>query len=134
MLIGELASRGGVTAKTLRFYEKIGVLPEPVRTPAGYRQYSEDSLDRLAFIHAAQAAGLTLAEVRTIITIRDGGSAPCSHVVELLDAKAAALTRQLTELRKLERELVRLRERAVSLDPAACDPRSVCEVLLPAAR
>lgn len=134
MLIGELAARGGVTTKTLRFYEKIGVLPEPARTPAGYRQYGEDSLDRLSFIRAAQAAGLTLAEIRTVIAIRDGGSAPCTHVVELLDAKAEVLSRQLAELRILARELDRLRRRAVGVDPSACDPRNVCEVLLPTLR
>ena len=131
MLIGELATRAGVSAKTLRFYEEAGVLSAPDRTTGGYRDYGADAVDRLAFIHAAQAAGLTLAEIRTVITIRDGGSAPCSHVIELLDAKAGAVTRQLVELRRLKRELERLREQAVSVDPAACHPRSVCEVLLP---
>lgn len=131
MLIGELAARGGVTAKTLRFYEEAGVLPVPHRTPGGYRDYPEDAVNRLAFIHASQAAGLTLAEIRTVIAVRDGGGAPCAHVVELLDAKAGAVRRQLAELRLLERELDRLREQAVAVDPAACRPRSVCEVLLP---
>jgi hypothetical protein len=65
------------------------------------------------------------------MTIRGGGSAPCSHVVELLDAKAAAVTEQLAELRKLKGELDRLRQQAAGVDPAACDPRSVCEVLHP---
>ncbi len=131
MLIGELATRVGVSAKTLRFYEEAGVLPAPDRTTGGYRDYGADAVDRLAFIHAAQASGLTLAEIRTVITIRDGGSAPCSHVIELLDAKANAVTRQLVELRRLKRELDRLREQAAAVDPAACHPRSVCEVLLP---
>lgn len=132
MLIGELAARGGVTAKTLRFYEEAGVLPAPERTPGGYRDYGTDAIDRLDFIHAAQAAGLTLAEIRAVITIRDGGSAPCAHVLELLDAKASAVKRQLTELRLLGRELDRLRRKAAAVDPAVCDSRSVCEVLLPA--
>jgi len=64
MLIGELAAKTGMTAKALRFYEQAGVLPEPARTPAGYRDYDPAALDRLAFVRAAQAAGLTLAEVR----------------------------------------------------------------------
>ncbi len=129
MLIGELAARTGVPAKTLRFYEDAGVLPEPARTPAGYRVYGEEAVDRLAFIRSAQAAALTLAEIRTVIGIRDGGSAPCAHVVEVLDEKAATVTRQLAELRALKRELDRLRASARRIDPSSCDPGSVCVVL-----
>ena len=129
LLIGELAARTGVPAKTLRFYEDAGVLPEPARTPAGYRVYGEEAVDRLAFIRSAQAAALTLAEIRTVIGIRDGGSAPCAHVVEVLDEKSATVTRQLAELRALKRELDRLRASARGIDPSSCDPGSVCEVL-----
>ena len=131
MLIGELSQRSGVPTKTLRFYEDAGVLPPPGRTASGYRDYDADALDRLAFLRSAQAAGLTLAEIRGVIAIRDGGSSPCSHVVELLDAKAAAVTQQLAELRKLKRELDRLRDQAAAMDALACDPRSVCQVLHP---
>lgn len=131
MLIGALASRAGVTRKALRFYEEAGVLPEPSRTASGYRDYPDDAVDRLAFIHAARAAGLTLAEIRTIISIRDDGDAPCAHVVGLLDAKASAVSRQLAQLEDLKVELDRLRERAAGVDPAGCDPRRVCDVLTP---
>lgn len=131
MLIGELSRRSGVPAKTLRFYEDAGVLPEPSRTAGGYRDYAEDALDRLAFIRSAQAAGLTLAEVRRVVAIREGGTPPCSHVVALLEAKAAEVDRQMAELRTLKRELTRLRDRADAVDPAACDSRRVCEVLSP---
>lgn len=130
MLIGEVAERSGVTAKTLRFYEDAGVLSPPGRTPSGYRDYDDSALERLAFIRAAQAAGLTLAEIRDVIAIREGGRAPCSHVRELLDAKAAAATRQITELRRLKGELDRLRARATEVDPSTCRPGSVCAVLL----
>ncbi len=61
MRIGELAARSGLTAKTIRFYEQAGVLPEPARQPSGYRSYDDTALDRLRFVRAAQAAGLTLA-------------------------------------------------------------------------
>lgn len=131
VLIGSLSKRSGFPAKTLRFYEEVGVLPAPARTAGGYRDYDDRALDRLAFIRSAQAAGLTLAEIRGVIAIRDDGRAPCSHVAELLAAKAAAVTRQIAELRKLKGELHRLREQAAAVDPTACHPRSVCQVLLP---
>ncbi|MFP5333452.1 MAG: MerR family transcriptional regulator, partial [Acidimicrobiia bacterium] len=72
MLIGELARQTGVASRTLRFYEDQDLLPPPDRTPAGYRTYPERAADRVRFIKDAQAAGFTLAEIREILTIRDG--------------------------------------------------------------
>lgn len=131
MLIGELARRSGVPAKTIRYYEDIEILPPPRRTPGGYRDYDETALDRLAFVRAAQAASLTLAEIGKVVALRDRGVAPCSHVVAVLDAKAEAVSRQIASLRSLKADLTRLREQAGGIDPADCDPRSVCEVLVP---
>jgi MerR family transcriptional regulator, copper efflux regulator len=133
MLIGELARRSGVPAKTLRFYEDAGVLPAPARTQGGYRDYGEDVLGLLAFARAAQSAGLSLAEIRGVIAVRDGGVPPCSHVTALLDAKADEVAAKIAELRGLQRELSRLRAAAADVDAATCDPSRVCEVLLPAA-
>ncbi len=124
MLIGELAARAGVTPKTLRFYEHAGVLPPPARTLNGDRNYGEDALDRLTFMRSAQAAGLTLAEIRDVIALRDQGSAPCAHVGELLDQKAQAVSKQIADLRALKSELDRLSHPAHATDPATCDPRS----------
>lgn len=131
MLIGELSERSGVPARTLRFYEEAGVLAEPDRTANGYRDYDEGAVGRLEFVRAAQAADLTLAEIRTVVGIRTSGGVPCAHVVALLDDKAADVARRLEELRALQGDLDRLRARAAGLDPAACDPRSVCAVLSP---
>lgn len=131
MLIGELARRSGVPAKTLRFYEEAGVLPQPERTGSGYRDYDEAVLDRLAFVRAAQAAGLTLAEIRDVIGLRDDGFPPCSHVAALIETKAEAVARQIQDLRSLQRELERLSVRARELDPASCDPLRVCDLLAP---
>lgn len=105
------------------------MLPEPARTGGGYRDYDGVALERLAFVRSAQAAGLTVAEIRGVIAIRDDGRSPCSHVLDLLDAKSAAVTRQLAELRSLKRELNRLKERARAFDANACDERSICQLL-----
>ena len=129
MRIGELAARSGRTAKTIRFYESAGVLPAPARRPSGYREYEESAVDRLTFVKAAQAAGLTLAEIRDIIVARDGSGAPCEHVVALLDTHAADLDRRIAELTALREQVQRLRSRARTLDPATCSPAAVCQVI-----
>ena len=95
MRIGELAAAAGTTTKTLRFYEEQGLLPQAPRTPAGYRDYGPNTASRIAFIHRGQAAGLTLAQVRQILDIRDDGQAPCGHVQDLLDSRLADLDEQI---------------------------------------
>lgn len=68
MRIGELAERAGVSAKAIRYYEQIGILTPPERDASGYRAFGEAALGRLGFVRAAQALGLTLGEIRQIIT------------------------------------------------------------------
>ena len=80
MQIGELGEQLGVNPKTIRYYESIGLLPEPARSSSGYRVYDETDAERLGFIRAAQRRGLALDEVREILALRDGGQAPCDYV------------------------------------------------------
>lgn len=129
MRIGELATKAGLTAKTIRFYETAGVLSEPERQLSGYRDYDDSALARLRFVKAAQAAGLTLAEIRQVIAVRDLSGPPCRHVADLLDAHAADLDRRITELTALREEVRRLRDRADGLDPSRCDDAAVCHVI-----
>jgi MerR family copper efflux transcriptional regulator len=134
MRIGEFAERAGVTAKTLRYYERIGLLPEPSRSASGYRDYESAVLDRLGFIRAAAAVGLSLGEIRQVVALRDRGQAPCSHVYELLRRRAAEVDGRIAELQRLSRDLKALTKRARRLNPADCEPRSVCHLISPSAR
>jgi DNA-binding transcriptional MerR regulator len=129
MRIGELAAATGVSAKTIRYYEDIGILAPPLRTASDYRTYDESSVGRLAFIRAAQAVGLTLGEIRGIVALRDRGETPCAHVLELIAARAAEVDQRITELQQLRADLDRLAARARQLDPADCDPRRVCHLI-----
>ncbi len=114
MRIGELAATAGVSAKTIRYYEAMGLLPPPARTVAGYRLYGPADRERLRFIRTARDLGLSLAEIRAILELRDGGQPPCTHVRELLNRKIAAIDAQLRALTAWRRELVRLRDAAVA--------------------
>ena len=129
MRIGEVARRGGVTTKAIRFYEQAGVMVPPVRLASGYRDYDDAAVDRLAFVKAAQAAGLTLAEIRDVIAARDASGSPCEHLRRLLDTHAAALDERILELARLRREVEHLRRRAATLDPAACTDAAVCHLI-----
>jgi hypothetical protein len=80
----------------------------------------------------AQAAGLTLSEIRAIVEIRNDGTAPCTHVDALLVAKLADIERRRQELAALEADLTRLVDRSRMLDPADCTRGDICHILQPA--
>ncbi len=110
--IGELAAELGMNPRTLRYYEAIGLLPPPRRTPSGYRLYGAAERERLRFIRRARAIGLSLSEIREILQLRDAGRRPCAHVLTMLDRKIALLDRQIRALEAFRRELQALRRRA----------------------
>jgi len=129
MLIGEVARRSEISAKTLRYYEDVGLLDPPARSASGYRHYDDTVLDRLAFIRSAQALGLSLGEIRGIVGLRDNGETPCGHVLDLLRARANDIDRTIRDLTALQAELHRLVDRAETLDAATCSPRRVCHLI-----
>lgn len=129
MLIGELADAVGVTPQTIRFYERKGLLPHAPRGANGYRSYDESTEPRLRFITVAQAAGLTLAEIGSIIDLRDHGTVPCAHVAELIDNKLSDVRARIAQLTALQAELETLTTRSHQLDPADCNDEDICHIL-----
>lgn len=129
MRIGALAATAGLTTKTIRFYEHAGLLAPPPRTGAGYRDYPPETATRLAFIRDAQAAGLTLAEIRSILGIRDGGHPPCQHVTDLIDQHLAQVDERIAELTHTRVALTDLQRRAAATDPADCHDADICTIL-----
>lgn len=129
MLIGELADAVGGTSQAIRFYERRGLLPDAARGANGYRVYDGSTLNRLRFINEAQAPGLTLADIRSIIDLRDEGTVPCAHVVTLIDSKLADVRTRIRQLAALQAELETLLERSRLLDPADCEEDDICHVL-----
>ena len=129
MKIGELAERAGTSVKTIRYYDRVGVLQPEVRSEAGYRLYGDDALERYRFVRAAQAVGLHLGEIREILALRNRGETPCGYVVELMGRRADELDARIGELVILRDELRHLTKRAATLDPRRCDPKLVCHVI-----
>src|SRR5829696_3941231 len=98
MLIGELARSCGVPTRTIRYYERLGVLPPALRTPAGYRDYLPDALDALAFVRACKAIGFTLHEVAELVAAKDGQESPCAQLVDLVEHRAEEVERRILDL------------------------------------
>lgn len=124
--IGALAADLNLNPKTIRYYEQIGLLPEPRRTPSGYRLYGAADRDRLTFIAKAKAVGLTLDQIRQIITLRGSGTCPCHHVLNLIDHNIAAIDAQLHALAALRQELSAIKEATPSRPP---EDSAVCGII-----
>jgi DNA-binding transcriptional MerR regulator len=129
MTIGELARQANVNPRTLRYYERIGLLVPSARTDAGYRLYTERDAARLAFIRRAQVLGLSLTEITEIIAIREAGSAPCRHVRAVAQAKVALIDERITELQALREELTRLAARAEAVADICANDSSTCRAV-----
>ncbi len=129
MRIGELATSAGVPTKTIRYYEDIGVLPSAERSPNGYRIYGDEAVDRLRFIRDAQATGLTLNEIASVLELRGRGESTCKHVLHLLERHLDELEDRIAALEKTRRDLIAITERARSLDPSDCTDPNRCQTI-----
>ena len=129
MRIGEVAGPAGVTTKTLRFYEERGLLPAATRTASGYRDYPADTVERVAFIRDAQAAGLSLSEIAGVLALKDAGARSCEHTAALLRHHLDEMDRKLQCMQQTRARLADLAQRAAALDPADCVDAQRCQVI-----
>jgi DNA-binding transcriptional MerR regulator len=104
----EVARQCGVSADTLRHYERKGLLPRPARTRSGYRRYPAATVARVLLVQRALVVGLTLDEVARVLRERDRGQPPCRAVRDLVAARLVDLEARLTQLTTLREELRQL--------------------------
>jgi len=126
MTIGEVAKQATITPRTLRYYERIGLLVPAARTAAGYRLYTEQDARRLVFIRRAQALGLSLTEIATILALREAGTVPCEQVRAVAQAKVAVIDARIAALKALRDELTALAGRAAATAAACAAEASIC--------
>lgn len=105
MQIGELARTTSTKVETIRFYEKIGLLPEPGRTSGNYRDYGPTHLARLSFVRRARDLGFTLDQVRELLSLSDDRNRPCGAVDTLARGHLAHIDHKIADLLALRREL-----------------------------
>jgi MerR family transcriptional regulator, copper efflux regulator len=106
--IGQVAAQAGVNIRTLRFYEREGVLPAPERRPSGYRSYPAETVALVRFIKRAQALGYTLREVKELLALRQASGAPCSEVQRNAGQKLADVRARIQQLQAMSRALTKL--------------------------
>ena len=103
--IGALSKQSGVNIETIRYYEKIGVMPAPARSAGGYRMYAPDHLKRLGFVRRGRQLGFSLDELRGLLRLVDGHAYTCAEVHTLTLQHLNEARRKIADLRRLERVL-----------------------------
>ncbi|WP_410660908.1 heavy metal-responsive transcriptional regulator [Amycolatopsis sp. lyj-112] len=132
LTMSQVTSRAGVRPDTVRYYERIGLLPTPARTTGAHRRYGEDVIDRLRFIRGSQRLGLTLAEISDLLSVRDTGVCPCEPAETMLERHLAEIEAEMARLGDLRAELTSMLSRMSTDDcadplpgawcPPACEP------------
>lgn len=105
LLIGDVAKQAGVSAATIRYYEEVGLLTRAARSSAGYRRYTDRTIEELRFIRKAQALSFSLDEIGEILKLSRAGQTPCSHVLDLARRHVAAIDERIRQLTRFRDQL-----------------------------
>ena len=110
LTVSNLAEEAGTSPDTVRYYERIGLLPETERSPSGYRLYGDEAVERLRFIKRAQRFGLRLEAIAELLDVRRQGLCPCGHTRRFLEARVAELDEEMSSLARLREDIARMLE------------------------
>ncbi len=99
---GTLAAQSGCNIETIRYYERIGILPPPPRSQGGHRLYGQDLIKRLTFVRRSRELGFTLEEIRQLLRLVDGSNFTCAQVETLAHAHARDIHQKIADLKKLK--------------------------------
>jgi len=116
----ELARRTGCNLETIRYYEKIGMMPDPPRTGTGYRVYDERHVSRLRFILRARELGFAIEEIRGLLDLVDGGTQTCAEVKERTERHLADVRAKIADLRRIEKVLAQTASKCSGEDVPEC--------------
>ncbi len=125
LTIGKLAARSGTAAETIRYYERLGLLPKPERLSCGYRVYREEDVRRLTFIRRAKALGFTLAEIGELLALSADETVDCGAIRAQARAKIAEIDRRIADLMRMREGL----EKLARYCPGTGRPLTECSIL-----
>lgn len=117
---GALAKRSQVNAETIRYYEKIALLPEPERSEGGHRLYQDADLNRLCFIKRCREIGFSLNEIRELLSLVDGQLVSCERVKHIADSHLLDIAAKIADLKKMQRTLNKLTASCSGSDVPEC--------------
>jgi DNA-binding transcriptional MerR regulator len=103
--ISELSQQTGVSTQTIRYYERISLLPQPERADNGYRMYDDQDAERLRFVSRARRLDFTLEDIAEILAFRDQNEPPCQYVMHVIGQKITEIEQRITDLQRLRNEL-----------------------------
>ena len=130
MKIQEFSQLSSLSAKTIRYYESIGILPSPQRTQNGYRDYSEQDLERARFVAGIRSLDLSLDEIAEILAMRDRREAPCRTLLERIDQKANQIEERIRLLKQMETDLRQLHELGLTFPTDDVDGKNcICHLV-----
>ena len=118
--IGAAAQASGVKVETIRYYERIDLLPPPSRNRSGYRVYSREHIARLSFIRRGREIGLSLDRIRELLDLSSDAGQPCTSVDNLLREHIADIEQKIDDLTRLRGELTRLADSCVGGHVGGC--------------
>ena len=105
MRIGQLAERSGTQIETIRYYEHVGLIPAPMRSTSGYREFSPEDLQRLAFVRRCRELGFSIKEIRSLLMLAKRRDSSCTNVTRLAAQHLKEVRQRLADLQRLERAL-----------------------------
>ncbi|HPQ95221.1 MAG: MerR family DNA-binding protein [Thiothrix sp.] len=108
LTIGKLGQASGVSAETIRYYERSGLLPAPARSASGYRHYTMDDIRRLRFIRRGRELGFSLDEIRSLLQLADQPQQPCDAADQLVQQHITAVETRIRDLQAIHKALVQL--------------------------
>jgi len=130
MRIRDFAVQTDVKPSTIRYYEKIGILPQALRTDNGYRAYRADDVERMRFVVRARSLEFSLDEIREILALRERGETPCAYVLGQIDGKLAEIDQRMAALEQMKTELRLLRSEAEALPLSAIEASDcICHLI-----
>jgi len=117
---GLLAKKTGVNIETVRYYEKIALMPDPPRTAGGHRSYDQSLLKRLSFIRRCRELGFTIEELRDLLELVDGGDYSCAEILQSTEAHLDRIRGKIRDLKKMEKTLKTISSKCSGTNVPAC--------------
>lgn len=127
--IGDLSRQTGVSTQTIRYYERIALLPQAHRAGNGYRVYDTADVDRLQFVLRARQLDFSLNDIREVLAFRERNETPCSAVMEIMEQRISEIERGIASLIRLREELKHLHRLGLTLPEDFEMKRCVCHLI-----